>query len=50
MSGQNLLISGDAPGTVSACLEQKLNATVLFVNGAAAIWRLYIVVIGGSVR
>jgi neutral ceramidase len=35
MSGQNLLISGDAPGTVSAYLEQKLGATVLFVNGAA---------------
>ena len=35
MSGQNLLISGDAPGTVSAYLEQKLNAPVLFVNGAA---------------
>jgi hypothetical protein len=35
MSGQNLLISGDAPGTVSAYLEQKLNAPVLYVNGAA---------------
>jgi neutral ceramidase len=35
MSGQNLLISGDAPGTVSAYLEQKLGAPVLFVNGAA---------------
>lgn len=35
MSGQNLLISGDAPGTVSAYLEQKTGATVLFVNGAA---------------
>jgi neutral ceramidase len=35
MSGQNLLISGDGPGTVSAYLEQKLGAPVLFVNGAA---------------
>ena len=35
MSGQNLLISGDAPGTVTAYLEQKLGAPVLFVNGAA---------------
>jgi neutral ceramidase len=35
MSGQNLLISGDAPGTVSAYLEQKTGAPVLFVNGAA---------------
>ena len=35
MSGQNLQISGDAPGTVSAYLEQKTGAPVLFVNGAA---------------
>ena len=35
MSGKNLLISGDAPGTVSAYLEQKTGATVLYVNGAA---------------
>jgi hypothetical protein len=35
LSGQNLRISGDAPGTVSAYLEQKTGATVLFVNGAA---------------
>jgi neutral/alkaline ceramidase-like enzyme len=35
MNGQNLLISGDAPGTVSAYLEQKLGTTVLFINGAA---------------
>lgn len=35
MSGANLLISGDAPGTVTAYLEQKLGAPVLFVNGAA---------------
>ncbi len=35
MNGQNLLVSGDAPGTVSAYLEQKLGAPALFVNGAA---------------
>jgi hypothetical protein len=35
MSGQNLKISGDGPGTVTAYLEEKLSATVLFVNGAA---------------
>ena len=35
MSGQNLKISGDAPGTVSAYLEGKLGGTVLYVNGAA---------------
>lgn len=35
MSGQNLQISGDAPGVVSAYLEQKTGATVLFVNSAA---------------
>ncbi len=35
LSGQNLLVSGDAPGTVSAYLEQKLGAPVLYVNGAA---------------
>ncbi len=35
MNGQNLLISGDGPGTVSAYLEQKLGATVLYINGAA---------------
>jgi len=35
MSGQNLLISGDGPGVVSAYLEQKLGAPVLYVNGAA---------------
>jgi hypothetical protein len=35
MNGQNLLISGDAPGTVSAYVEQKLGAPVLYVNGAA---------------
>jgi hypothetical protein len=35
MSGENLLISGDAPGTVSAYLEQKTGAPALFFNGAA---------------
>jgi hypothetical protein len=35
MNGQNLQISGDGPGTVSAYLEKKLGATVLYVNGAA---------------
>lgn len=35
MSGKNLEISGDAPGTVSAYVEQKVGAPVLFVNGAA---------------
>ena len=35
MSGQNLKISGDGPGTVTAYLEEKLSTTVLFVNGAA---------------
>jgi neutral ceramidase len=35
MSGQNLKISGDGPGTVTTYLEEKLGATVLFVNGAA---------------
>jgi neutral ceramidase len=35
LSGDNKLISGDAPGIVAAYLEQKLGATVLFVNGAA---------------
>ena len=35
MSGQNLSISGDGPGTVTAYLEQKLGGTVLYINGAA---------------
>ena len=35
MSGQNLLIGGDAPGTVTAYLEQKTTRAVLFFNGAA---------------
>jgi hypothetical protein len=35
MSGANLEVSGDAPGTVSAYVEQKVGAPVLYVNGAA---------------
>lgn len=35
MSGANLEISGDAPGTVAAYVEQKTGAPVLYVNGAA---------------
>jgi neutral/alkaline ceramidase-like enzyme len=35
MSGQNLKISGDAPGTVTAYLEAKLGGTALYINGAA---------------
>jgi hypothetical protein len=35
MSGANLEISGDAPGVVSAYVEQKVGAPMLYVNGAA---------------
>jgi neutral ceramidase len=35
MNGQNLKISGDAPGVVTAYLEEQLGGTVLYVNGAA---------------
>lgn len=35
MSGQNLKISGDGPGSVVNYLEEKLGGTVLYVNGAA---------------
>ena len=35
MSGQNVSISGDGPGVVTAYLEEKLGGTVLFVNSAA---------------
>lgn len=35
MSGQNLKISGDGPGTVTAYLEEQLGSTVLYINGAA---------------
>ena len=32
---QNKLISGDAPGAVTAYVEEKLGAPMLFINGAA---------------
>ncbi len=35
MSGQNLKISGDAPGVVAAYVEDQLGGTVLYINGAA---------------
>ncbi|MDX1980743.1 MAG: neutral/alkaline non-lysosomal ceramidase N-terminal domain-containing protein [Bryobacteraceae bacterium] len=35
LGGANTQISGDAPGVVTAYLEQKLGGTVLYVNGAA---------------
>jgi len=35
MSGENLLISGDAPGVVAEYFEQKTGAPLLFINGAA---------------
>jgi neutral ceramidase len=35
LSGKSEAISGDAPGIVSAYVEQKLGVPVLFVNGAA---------------
>ena len=35
MSGENLKISGDGPGVVTAYLEEKLDGTVLYINGAA---------------
>ena len=35
MSGQNLRISGDAPGVVAAYVEEQLGGTVLYINGAA---------------
>ncbi len=35
LSGKNLEVGGDAPGTVSAYVEQKIGAPVLYVNGAA---------------
>jgi hypothetical protein len=35
LNGSNTLISGDGPGVVTAYLEEKLGAPVLFVNGAA---------------
>ncbi len=35
LGGQNLLITGDAPGIVSEYVEQKTGAPMLFINGAA---------------
>lgn len=35
MGGESLLISGDAPGVVSAYVEQETGAPLLFINGAA---------------
>jgi len=35
MNGQNLKVSGDAPGVVAAYLEEQLGAPVLYINGAA---------------
>jgi neutral ceramidase len=35
MNGDNLKISGDGPGVVTAYLEEKLGGTVLYINGAA---------------
>jgi hypothetical protein len=35
MGGENLKVSGDAPGVVESYLEQKLNVPVLYFNGAA---------------
>ncbi|MEZ5355323.1 MAG: neutral/alkaline non-lysosomal ceramidase N-terminal domain-containing protein [Bryobacteraceae bacterium] len=35
LSGANLQISGDAPGIVASYVEERLNTTLLFVNGAA---------------
>lgn len=35
LNGQNLEISGDAPGVVAAYVEKKTGAPLLFINGAA---------------
>lgn len=35
LGGENLKISGDAPGIVSEYVEDKIGAPVLFINGAA---------------
>ena len=35
LSGQSLVISGDAQGIVSGYVEQKLGAPMLYINGAA---------------
>lgn len=45
LGGKNQLISGDAPGTVAAYVEQKLGAPMLYINGAtgdiAPIYSVY---------
>jgi hypothetical protein len=35
LGGENLLISGDAPGIVSGYVEEKTGAPLIFINGAA---------------
>ena len=35
LGGENLLISGDAPGIVSEYVEEKMGAPLIFINGAA---------------
>ena len=35
MGGENLLISGDAPGIVSSYVEEKTGVPLVFINGAA---------------
>ena len=35
LGGESTVISGDAPGIVSAYVEQKIGAPLLFINGAA---------------
>ncbi len=35
LGGENLEVSGDAPGIVSEYVEQKIGAPLLFINGAA---------------
>ena len=35
LGGENLLLSGDAPGIVAEYVEQKLGAPMLYINGAA---------------
>jgi len=35
LGGQNLLLSGDAPGIVADYVEKKLGAPMLYINGAA---------------
>ena len=35
LGGENLLISGDAPGIVSAYVEEQIHAPLVFINGAA---------------